>query len=105
MIVFESRASVVLYKYLIFRKSEKCFLLPANICPIVPITFLKAKVPFDFVDISHETLCIDENLVLNQLRSNPEKYGGVLFSHTYGTEYSPIKLKSARFPLNPRLTV
>ncbi len=50
------RASAILYNLLVSQKQTKPWLLPANICPIVPITFMKADVPFEFVDISSETL-------------------------------------------------
>jgi hypothetical protein len=46
------RASAILYNLLVGRADSRPWLLPANICPIVPITFLKAQVPFEFVDIS-----------------------------------------------------
>jgi len=55
-IVQAPRASAILYHVLASREQKKPWLLPANICPIVPITFLKARVPFELVDISAETL-------------------------------------------------
>jgi dTDP-4-amino-4,6-dideoxygalactose transaminase len=63
------------------------WILPANICPIVPVTFFKAGVPFEFVDISAETLHMD----LEQARRRLERgsYGGVLYAHTYGEPSTP----------------
>ena len=55
-IVQASRASAILYNLLKSQTNTHPWLLPANICPIVPITFFKAGVPIEFVDISAETL-------------------------------------------------
>lgn len=101
MITFESRASVVLYKYLVSNNIARAFLLPANICPIVPITFLKARVPFEFVDIDQKTLCIDEETVRDKISNNPKKYGGVLFNHTYGVAHSPKRFYTGLKILDP----
>lgn len=105
MIVFESRASVVLYKYLLSNRDEGYFLLPANICPIVPITFLKAKVPFEFVDIDSRNFCINEEIVTKKIRSRPKKYAGILFNHTYGVDYSPIEFFSGLKNSAPHLKI
>ncbi len=88
MLIFRNRASAVLYDFLISINSNKIFFLPCNICPIVPITFLKAGANYEFVDISNETLCIDFNIIMDKLINNPSKYGGILFAHTYGLENS-----------------
>lgn len=55
MIKIEQRASVVLYRFLVANCKDFHFLLPANVCPVVPLTFLKAKVDFSFVDIDPAT--------------------------------------------------
>ena len=49
MIIFEDRAATVLYKTLKSLKNKNKFLLPLNICPIVPDTFIKANINFEFV--------------------------------------------------------
>ncbi|MCF7970957.1 MAG: hypothetical protein K9L22_07295 [Methylococcaceae bacterium] len=91
MTVFEGRAAIILYNVLRSLDAPKKFLLPLNICPVVPATFLKAKVPFEFIDISLETLCIDETLLFNKLYANPE-IGGILFVKTFGIELNTEKL-------------
>jgi len=105
VILFESRASVVLYKYLLAYREEGFFLLPANICPIVPITFLKAKVPFEFVDIDSRNFCINEEIVTKKIRSRPKKYAGILFNHTYGVDYSPTEFFSGLKNSAPHLKI
>jgi len=81
------RASTILYNVLIGQKGKRPWLLPANICPIVPITFFKAGVPFEFVDISAETLHMDLKQVEVQIEKR--RVGGVLFAHTYGDASTP----------------
>jgi hypothetical protein len=86
-IVQASRASAILYSLLLSRRDKSPWLLPANICPIVPITFLKAGVPFQFVDISPETLHLDLDQVEDLLKNG--KIGGLLYAHTYGEVSTP----------------
>ncbi len=86
MLVFENRASTILFRLLLGINNKKSFLLPANVCPIVVTTFLKAGVPFEFVDISALTLCMDEDETLHKLTRAGDRYGGVLFVRSYGTD-------------------
>ena len=90
MILFEARASIILYNILTSLEKPKKFILPLNVCPIVPATFLKAKVEFEFIDISLETLCIDEKLLLNKVHD--KNIGGVLYVKTYGIELDTTQL-------------
>ncbi len=84
MIAFERRASTVLFNFLRGMGSTGVFLLPANICPLVPLVFQKAEIPFEFIDIEADTLCMDRRQVIRLLDSQPGKYAGVLFARTYG---------------------
>jgi len=86
-IVQAPRASAILYSLLVHRKDRHPWLLPANICPIVPITFLKAGVPFQFVDISARTLHMDLEQAEALIREH--EYGGLLYAHTYGERSTP----------------
>jgi hypothetical protein len=98
-IVQAPRASAILYNLLKSQADTNPWLLPANICPIVPITFFKTGIPFEFVDISAETLHMD--LEQAEERLERESYGGVLYAHTYGEPSTPNeffrKVKS-RYP-------
>jgi len=98
-IVQAPRASAILYNLLKGQANTHPWLLPANICPIVPITFFKAGVPFEFVDISAETLHMDLEHAEGWLERG--EYGGVLYAHTYGEPSNPNdffrKVKS-RYP-------
>jgi len=69
MILFEDRAATVLYKVLLTLNKDKYFLLPLNVCPIVPDTFLKANIKFKFIDIDIKTLCMDETSLIDTIRN------------------------------------
>ena len=86
-IVQAPRASAILYNLLKSQDNKRPWLLPANICPIVPITFFKAGIPIEFVDISAETLQMDLEQAEVRLKRDP--YGGILYAHTYGEPSTP----------------
>jgi len=86
-IVQAPRASAILYNLLKSRANTSPWLLPANICPVVPLTFLKAGVPIEFVDISAGTLHMD--LEKAEARLKGGKVGGILYAHTYGEPSTP----------------
>ncbi len=86
-LLYEPRASTILYNLLVSVAGRRPFLLPANICPIVPLTFLKAGVGFEFIDISPQTLHMDLDAAESLLKTG--KYGGVLYAHTYGEASTP----------------
>jgi hypothetical protein len=97
------RASAILYNLLVSQKQIKPWLLPANICPIVPITFMKARVPFEFVDISPQSLHMD--LEQAEARIKKRDVGGVLYAHTYGEESTPEEFFTRAKSLNPELLI
>lgn len=83
--LFANRACTILYNYLLSHSAKSGYwLLPLNSCPIVPITFLTAGVPFKFVDIESSTLCMDRNLVLNVI--DDRTCLGLLFIYSYGVD-------------------
>jgi len=86
-IIQAPRASAIIYNVLVSRPAARPWLLPANICPIVPLTFLKARVPFNLVDISEHTLHVDLDQVNELLKTR--KFGGFLYAHTYGESSTP----------------
>jgi len=89
MILFARRASTILYDILIARRDDRPFLLPANVCPVVPLTFLKARRPYEFVDIRKDSYCVDHEVVLEKVARNPNRYSGILFVRTYGITADP----------------
>ena len=89
-IAFEQRAATVLYQLLRSRRDERPWLLPSNVCPIVPLTFLKAGASVEWIDIDPETLCMDARELLHRVTQHPDRYAGTLFVHTYG-RLQPVK--------------
>ncbi len=100
--ILAPRASAILYNVLTSRADSRPWILPANICPIVPITFLKARVPFQFVDIGDD-LHADLNQTLDLIRAR--KFGGLLYAHTYGEESTPREFFSAAKESAPDLMI
>lgn len=85
--LFANRACTILYNYLLSNSANYGYwLLPLNSCPIVPITFLTAGTPFKLVDIESETLCMDRDLVFENIE-DPACLG-LLFIYNYGIEQS-----------------
>ena len=82
MIVFAPRACSILYGLL--RSEERPFLIPANICPVVPATFVEAGRAFEPVDVAELTLEIDADACLDRIQREP--VGGLLFVRPYGRE-------------------
>lgn len=82
--VFECRASTILYNYLCSLKGDWEFALPANVCPIVPAVFLKARKPFVLLDISPRTLCLDRAQVEAFLETG-DRRKGIFYVRTFGS--------------------
>jgi hypothetical protein len=102
-IIHAPRASAILYNLLISQTNSLPWLLPANICPIVPITFFKARVPFEFVDISAETLHMD--LEPAEALIKTRKYGGLLYAHTYGEASTPNEFFANAKTIDPEMLI
>ena len=102
-IVQAPRASAILYNLLVSQASNLPWLLPANICPIVPITFFKARVPFEFIDISAETLHMDVEQAEALIKKR--QYGGLLYAHTYGESSTPHNFFANAKSMNPELLI
>lgn len=87
MIMYGNRASYIIYNYLLSNyEGQGYWLIPLNACPIVPIIFLTADVPFKLVDIESTTYCMDRKTVGEAIKDPDCK--GLLFIHTYGFDYS-----------------
>ncbi len=81
--VFENRASAILCNILLgLRDTGIYFVLPANVCPIVPATFEKARVNYGFVDIDPDNLYMNIEAVETMRRQHQRL--GLLFVRTLG---------------------
>ena len=102
MKVFANRASALLYNYLKTKGFTKPFLLPSNVCPVVPLTFLKAGLDFEFVDID-DNHAINKSVCLEKLSTG--MYDGLLFVHAYGREYNNDEFYNSIKSFNPNLNI
>jgi hypothetical protein len=91
-IVYGVRASSVLYQFLMETKRCGQWILPANVCPIVPAIFHKAGKKFFFCDISPITYCLDEESVIGMLEKHRDKIAGILHVRSYGAAVDPTNL-------------
>lgn len=103
--VFERRASAILFNILRARADTRPVLLPANICPIVPETLLEAAQPFELVDIEEPGMTIDRRRCAELLRGRDEGYAGLLFARPYGSERDPTPFFTTLKAAQPDLLV
>jgi len=100
-LVLAPRASTILYNLLVTRRDRRPFLLQANICSIVPLTFMKAGMPFEFVDIAPVTPQMDLQVAAHLLATR--RFGGLLYAHTYGDPSTPLDFFSEIKTLDPSI--
>jgi hypothetical protein len=84
-IVTAARASALIYG-VTKAGPEGVWLLPANVCPAVPLALMQAKRPFVFVDINPKTLCMDVKLA-TQAINQTRRVAGLIYVRIYG--YAP----------------
>lgn len=87
-LICDNRASRILYNFLRSNDFKKPFIVPANVCEVIPSTFEEAGVPVEFADIDRYSLCLNFTPYLSKL----DKYSGMLYVHSYGIEDTPIRL-------------
>ena len=99
MFVTAYRASKILFNFLVSNRFAKPFLIPCNVCEVIPQTFDLAGVCYEYVDIEKSSWCLDQEKVLNKVND----YAGMLFVRTYGVEHDQedffrqIKAKNSSF--------
>ena len=104
--IVEHRASIILFNVLSgLKEKQKPFLLPANVCTIVVLTYLKSGVAFELIDIAPDSLCLSEEIALGKLSRNSHAYGGVHYVHTFGVEDNPANFFSTIKSINNNLLV
>jgi hypothetical protein len=105
MIVFERRASTILFNLLNVHTLKGPFLLPANICPIVPMVFHKAQRSFEFVDIAPNTLCMDHKALVERWSQPYNKPAGIVYVRTYGAIFDATDIFSVIKNLSPQAMI
>ena len=102
---FEQRASTVLFNIISSHVPSGPFLLPANICPIVPLVLCKAGHTFEFIDIDPETLCLDHKAVIARWRQAQAVPTGIIYVRSYGAIFKTDRLFSQIKLLSPKALV
>lgn len=103
--VLGPRASSILYNVIKSNKGrleEGYVVLPSNVCPIVPVIFLKAEVAFKFIDIDPLSQCLDLSLLEKEV-SKEADCKGVLFVHSYGSRQNTENIFKTLRNLNAEL--
>lgn len=85
-LVFNTRATSILYSFLLQNKGKGSWMIPVNICHLIPACFIKANCPFEFIDVGKKHLSINENEVIHRLTKAPLKYSGILTVRNYGED-------------------
>lgn len=86
VVLADSRASAVLYRFLMQFDTKKAIIVPVNICSIVPQIIHLAGFSVEYVDIQSNDLCPDRKSILEKLKSKIDDYSGVLYNYTYGID-------------------
>ncbi len=85
-VVVEHRAAHVLQNLSRAAGDAKPFLVPSNICEVVPKSLAAVGRPVHFVDIDPRDLVMDRERCLSLLSDHPAQFAGVVFVRTYGAE-------------------
>ncbi|NYH10304.1 hypothetical protein [Pseudomonas moraviensis] len=99
--VYEARASTIIFNIINSFPSDGLILLPANVCPIVPLVLLKANRKFEFVDISAETLCMDHDALIQRWTKEDEQPVGLVYVRSYGAVFDASAIFSEIKHLSP----
>jgi hypothetical protein len=105
MIVFEQRAATVLFNLIRSYQAEGPFLLPANICPIVPMVIFKARRSFEFIDIEPSTLCIDHDKLAKRCSVPNNKPAGIVYVRSYGALFDATDIFASIKALLPNALI
>ena len=82
VITVRNRATSIINDFIKTNNICGKFLIPANICPIIPLVFLKNNIKIKFIDINLKGLDMDKKLVLE----NVKQFDGMLWNNSYGKE-------------------
>lgn len=87
-LVTDNRASRILFDFLKSNDFQKPFIVPANVCEVIPNVFSEAGIKIEYSDINRDSLCVDVYPFINHL----DDYSGLLYVHTYGVEETPFDI-------------
>lgn len=95
------RANRILYNFIKSNSIQGEAIVPANLCRSVVDTLYLAGMNLFFVDISEDTLCADDRVVIEKARDASL----LVFVHTYGIEMSCPGWFSTIKKINPSLAI
>lgn len=81
-ITVRNRATSIINDFIKTNNIGGKFLIPANVCPIIPLVFFKNNIQIKFIDISLKDLDMDKKIVLK----NVKQFDGMLWNNSYGKE-------------------
>ncbi len=83
-IITASRASAIIYG-LAGANQKGIWLLPANVCPAVPLALMQAGTAFEFIDINPASLCMDVEQACQRI-AEPDSppVAGLIYVRSYG---------------------
>ena len=95
------RANRILYNFIKSNSIQGEAIVPANLCrSVVDTLYLAGMKPF-FVDISEDTLCVDDRVVIGRAKDASL----LVFVHTYGIEMDCPGWFSTIKSINPSLAI
>jgi dTDP-4-amino-4,6-dideoxygalactose transaminase len=103
--VFAARASTILYHLVMsVPVAQGVYLLPSNVCPVVPLTLIAAQRPFEFIDLDPASLCMSHALLQQRLTCKAlPRVAGIVFVRTYGAVFDITSEFQALKTLQPEL--
>jgi len=104
VIVHARRAAAILFRAVRTRGDRRPYLVPAAVCPAVPLAILAAGGTVDAIDLDGR-LAIDREQVLARLAASPDRYAGLVYIRPYGDERDPAAFFAAVREKAPGLLV
>lgn len=102
---FEQRAASALFKIIDTAAPSGPLLLPANICPIVPLVLHKARCTFEFIDIDRKTLCLDHQAIIRRWMEPQNRPAGIVYVRGYGALFDTATLFAKIKSLSPHALI
>ena len=104
-LVFDYRASSILYLFLLENKGSGKWMIPTNVCHFIPACFIKSNCPFEIIDVNLDTLRMSEEEVISRLIKDGRSYSGILTVRNFGEEFPQISLFNKIKKLAPHLII
>lgn len=95
------RGNRILYNFVKANAINGTAILPANICASVVDTLRYAGMDVRFVDIAHESLCMDMGAAIERV----QEASLLVYVHTYGVEFIPDAFYAEAKKRNPNIFI